>query len=872
MIRVLVLLLTLATGVAPLARAETRLYPGVASVVGLNGTRWKSSARVRNPTAEIQAVLLRLRPRGSATVVSERQLDLQPGATQVLEDLYAELAAADGAGTLEVEGRVQAWVTTANDDPSGHYGLAIPGTGAEEAFPAGEEWLLVVVRSADAATGPRSNLVLANPGASPITVTFETGTAGRSVTVPPSSHVQVTDVGAALGLGEGRHLLRATGDGPWFGYAVTVDPVSGDPWPQPALPADGGEPAILFAGVASEGGLSGTEWRSELLLANPTGEEQEVVLILIPRGESFPSAIWEGSLAPGEVLEAPDLYDLLDAAPGHGALVVAGMVKAWVRTFNDDPPRTFGGDLPGVGLYDLLEPGAEIAFPLSRPEAPTSGPRSNLVLVNVWEGELEVGLRLGASLETVTVPPGTHILMTDVGTRLGSPVGKSVLLASSTTPWYGFVSTVDPVSGDPWTVLPARPLRPLEAASAHASLADRGTHLEVVLDYSDGASPATVGAELGQLIGQVLPNYGALVDHMLAERLGDEASYPVALARAAANWPQVPAPYREELEGLAAGLGLSNDDRFRDGALSLHELQLLSLAGDVVGDGRCSAVAVFGQRSATGASLTARLVDEAGAVLPDLQSVTLVATDSDGLVVNVGFLGFLGIATGFNQAGLLVGDLTSDTGTPFPDPPTGLRSSAYDMRWLLEHETTVDGGAAFLARPDHGYPGSLAFILSDPLEAAVLENDLISGGPLARTLRRPTSPLNPGVEWGLEDAVAAVNSFVLEGNLDNHTNVAVNEERWASLRAGLVASGDTVTLEELEGIATSHVNPGLYPHHPGDVYNFGTQQVVVFDPMSGILNVAFHPRTEWHHADPQFVRFTLDDLGRMAARVRAAHH
>lgn len=96
------------------------------------------------------------------------------------------------------------------------------------------------------------------------------------------------------------------------------------------------------------------------------------------------------------------------------------------------------------------------------------------------------------------------------------------------------------------------------------------------------------------------------------------------------------------------------------------------------------------------------------------------------------------------------------------------------------------------------------------------------------------------------------------GDTDNHTGTADNVGRWASFRAGLAGAGSEVTVEELETIASYHANPGLYPWTPADVYNMGTQQVVVFDPATATLEVAFHPRQGWLRATPRFEHLRLE--------------
>lgn len=855
----LVILLALTAAAAAPAATPLVSYPGVARLGGLNGTTWRTEAWLANPSVGPREVTLGVVPRGGGPAVT-RALTLAPGEVRDVPDLHALLEAPDGAGTLSVVGEVQSWVRVFNDGPAGTYGMAVPAVRTPDLFEATDTILFPVHRPASVDSEPRSNLLLYNPGQAALTVALAADTARRDVTVPPNAYVQVTDLGSSLGLEPGTHLLRCTAPAAWYGYVAAVDPRSGDPTPVAGLPEDGGEPTVTFAGVAGLAGMNGTHWRSSLVLANHTAAPQPVQLLLIPRDSDTPVAAVEQTLPAGEVVVVDDIYEALEAPPGAGTLAVVGVAKTWVRTYNQSSSGTYGDAVPATGLYDLFEPGLEVAFALQVPADPATGARSNLLLFNPLQQPLALTIEAGGEPHTVTLPPLVYTQLTNAGAALGLEPGPHVVTVRANARWHAAVSTIDPRSGDPSTALPSRPVRPTHVATQHVEITDTGTHYEVMLDYSGGAAPRAVGEELGGAVTEILPNYGALADSLLAELVEQSGNAPLQAiqAQAAALLPQLDPAHREELEGFASKVADTATSALGDGRLSPAEAVLLSFVEDLTGTGACSAVSVFGPLSATGLPLTARLVDHSGNSLPEIQAVTVIATSSGGLVVNVGYLGFLGIATGVNQAGLMVGDLDSPTAPP-PDDFTGLRATAFDMRHALEHETTVAGAGAWLGRADHRYSASRAFILSDVTESRVLENDLTSTGPLARTLRGPDSPLNPGVEWGIANAVASVNSFVLLGNTDNHTGTDYNVGRWASFRSGLEAAGSEVTVEELEAIASYHANPGLYPWTPADVYNLVTQQIVVFDPAAATLDVAFHPRQGWLRATPRFVRLQLDE-------------
>ena len=96
-----------------------------------------------------------------------------------------------------------------------------------------------------------------------------------------------------------------------------------------------------------------------------------------------------------------------------------------------------------------------------------------------------------------------------------------------------------------------------------------------------------------------------------------------------------------------------------------------------------------------------------------------------------------------------------------------------------------------------------------------------------RALRIDDSALNPGLLWGFDDAVAAVNAFMLNGNYDNFLrkwgDPEYNSIRWESYKSQLGLKGPTVTFEEMKEIVSYHQNDQNYTYHQG------TQYIVVFD-------------------------------------------
>ncbi len=114
------------------------------------------------------------------------------------------------------------------------------------------------------------------------------------------------------------------------------------------------------------------------------------------------------------------------------------------------------------------------------------------------------------------------------------------------------------------------------------------------------------------------------------------------------------------------------------------------------------------------------------------------------------------------------------------------------------------------------------------------------------------SALNPGITWGFSNAVAAVNAFLLAGNYDNYTGILSNTQRWSSIKSQLQLCGDTVSLAELKQIASFDHDAVPQSQSGGNIYNSGTQQIVIFQPDIFHLEISFKPKTGVLPVNPLF--------------------
>ena len=348
-----------------------------------------------------------------------------------------------------------------------------------------------------------------------------------------------------------------------------------------------------------------------------------------------------------------------------------------------------------------------------------------------------------------------------------------------------------------------------------------------------------------------MPEFELLLDSYLKEladslRVTDtNITDEVICDRALAIEPQIAFDYLEELDGFATQL-TGTVNVFGDGKLSRDELLALNLMPDVFTTVSCSGLAVFGQRSATGRPIIGRNLDwELGTdgVACRFNAV-IYSTVGQVRVCSIGSLGTLGCTTGLNDSGLFAGILISPVGAEYS--AEGKRSCLFDIRHVLESEQTLGAAAAFIASPTNLYAYHFLVYRADKHESRILENDLEH----RRGLRGHDSVLNPGVTWGINNAVAVVNSFVLNGNTDNHTTDAYNFERWNNFRNQMEARGEAAAFDDVKDIMTYH-NPG--GEENGDIYNTYTVMSMVYSYANNRLAVFFHTATSVFTENPQFI-------------------
>ncbi len=372
-----------------------------------------------------------------------------------------------------------------------------------------------------------------------------------------------------------------------------------------------------------------------------------------------------------------------------------------------------------------------------------------------------------------------------------------------------------------------------------------GTYFLVTIDFK-GLSHKDMGKKYGEKILKAMPEYPKVMDEMMKDQFDmlkqAGLTFETVKNRAVALEQSIQPEYRDEIEGMAT-LFPSAKDEPGDGVFSRNEFLVWQFYADVVRPTQCSASAAFAGASATGKTIVGRNLDWyelKDNSLAKIHAVTLIHNGSNS-VVFVNFLGQLTPVSGFNDHHVFGAILDCETGAAYP-PVQGKRSYHFDLRYGLEHDSTITGIADFMK--DKDYTFNHLIFLADEYAAGVLEDNI---GSKARGLRTSSSKVRTGAEWGIANTFATVNDNRLPGNFVENPESPSNLKRWASLKSQYSEElkKGKIGIEEMKKIAG-------FPSTDGNARSSGalfrsadhapTLQSIILDMHTYELWVAFAPR------------------------------
>ena len=224
-----------------------------------------------------------------------------------------------------------------------------------------------------------------------------------------------------------------------------------------------GPQVSVVAAAAHTKGAGGSQWVTDLSIANPGDVETEVTVhVQRWQTDAINPETRSWSLTAGHSIELRDVLASEFAIDGNATLRIASdrPVVTVSRTYNDTPSGTFGQLVPGfdISADRILRPGT-VGHLLQLEESGTNGRRTNLGLVNTKEAPVDVELRfidedgLLVGVIEQQLPPFDSVQLNRVlrsvsGTGLRNVRGE-VRVKSATGGVIAFATSVDNRSGDP---------------------------------------------------------------------------------------------------------------------------------------------------------------------------------------------------------------------------------------------------------------------------------------------------------------------------------------------------------------------------------------------------------------------------------------
>lgn len=385
------------------------------------------------------------------------------------------------------------------------------------------------------------------------------------------------------------------------------------------------------------------------------------------------------------------------------------------------------------------------------------------------------------------------------------------------------------------------------------TFSDEDSHYRVEIDYRSGKTAAEMGAALGAMYRDSIPNFESLGDAYLHYMFGaDEQTVEKCMEGVALAKSRLTTSFLDELEAAASQMS-ATEDSFGDGKLSPNEYLLFNLEPDMGFLTLCSGMGVNPSRSFTGKTLAIRAVDWPITSIVKLQTVLVRKYDSVQ-TVGIGYAGLHNGVTTVNSHGVMVSSyMLLETDNNIIDAED---SFVEHMKEAIEGSKTAE----MLTEEVQGVFASHVLLMANDREKTlVVESDRVAGG----SVRSEESTLQRDVEWDIAHCVPVVNTFLLEGK-ENSYDDPQNNARLASMKMMTEKaidesseSGEKITVAELQAIFSyySEDAPGLMAK--GDLYNGWTQQVITYDAANQELSAWFIAKDGKHDTHLSFEKIAL---------------
>ena len=363
--------------------------------------------------------------------------------------------------------------------------------------------------------------------------------------------------------------------------------------------------------------------------------------------------------------------------------------------------------------------------------------------------------------------------------------------------------------------------------------------------YHDKGDPYSVGCAYGEVIKDMGTDYAEILEPYLYENIDSafpnlDGEYTPVIDRINILKTQIPTEYLQELEGFAQTLsgGLKGMDS--DGKLSYEELLLASMVPDCLRGTNCSALSVWGEKTASGERIVSRTLDwPMGSTnqMCSAQAVThFVEGEGKNSYTSFSVLGMLDVLSGLNDKLVFAAMLDAGSGNEYVCE--GKKCYSFELRHALETMDTARGLGEYMLEESKNFTFSHNIIVTDKDDCFVAEDcvDDTEDSTGQSMLRDKDTPLLDGISWDNPDSLCVVNAFQSEGADDFLTANGGNYIRFCKYNKW-VGEKDRLSVADVKSIVTRESTERDSGWH--EIYSYLTYHVIIFDYATGELDVAF---------------------------------
>lgn len=307
--------------------------------------------------------------------------------------------------------------------------------------------------------------------------TTEGGSSGSCIYDPTSQLcVGTLTAGTASCTNTAGYDIYGRMDAHWTGNGTSSGRLSDwlDPLATGALTLEGRNPGgasgsqtWLVPAAASTPGVGTSNWKTQIVVTNPTTVAHDARLFFVEKGASWPGSVLSGphTITPGGSLAIDDPLAGLNPTSGLLYVTVDGEgMPVTTRTYNlAADGGTFGQGIPGI-LLDTADSAPKLILPMLLSDPGRF--RTNLGVVQTSAGSIAFRVQLHAPDGTIlaTKGYGTAAAFTQINNLLNDMgIGTTVveggwisvqLIGGSPAYWTAYASIVDGSTDDPTYILP----------------------------------------------------------------------------------------------------------------------------------------------------------------------------------------------------------------------------------------------------------------------------------------------------------------------------------------------------------------------------------------------------------------------------------